>query len=102
MANHASAIKRIRSNETKRLRNRYQLKSCRTAIKKLRKIKIHEEATSALNEINSMLDKLVKRNIIHKNKSASKKSQLAKHVNQLNKKKVTTTSKQKKETATKG
>ena len=68
MANHASAIKRIRSNETKRRHNRYQLKSCRTAIKKLRKNKVAEEATVALNRINAMLDKLAKRRIIHKNK----------------------------------
>lgn len=86
MANHASAIKRIRSNETKRLHNRYQLKSCRTAIKKLRKNKVAEEATVALNRINAMLDKLAKRRIIHKNKSASTKSKLAHYVNSLKKK----------------
>ena len=83
MANHASAIKRIRSNETKRARNRYQLKSCRTAIKKLRSNKVAEEAVPQFQQVSSMLDKLAKRNIIHKNKSASMKSSLAKHVNKL-------------------
>ena len=83
MANHQSAIKRIRSNETKRIRNRYQLKSCRTAIKKLKRNKIADEALSAFKIVSSMLDKLAKRHIIHKKKSASMKSSLAKHVNKL-------------------
>ena len=81
MANHQSAIKRIRSNETKRLRNRYQLKSCRTAIKKLKKAKGGEDPRGALTHISSMLDKLAKRNVIHKRKSASMKSSLAKYIN---------------------
>ena len=83
MANHASAIKRIRSNETKRARNRYQLKSCRTAIKKLRRNKVADEAFSEFKVVSSMLDKLAKRNVLHKKKSASMKSTLAKHVNKL-------------------
>ena len=83
MANHASASKRIRSNATKRTLNRYQLKSCRTAIKKLRTLKTADQAAPQLPLIHAMLDKLAKRNIIHKNKSASMKSKLTKHVNQL-------------------
>lgn len=86
MANHASAIKRIRSNETKRLRNRYQLKSCRTAIKKFRNNNIASEVVVEINDINSLLDKLSKRNILHKNKSARMKSTLAKYVNGLKEK----------------
>lgn len=83
MANHKSTLKRIRSNETKRLRNRYQLKTCRSFIKKLKAITIKEQAQEMFNTVSSMLDRLVKNNIIHKNKSANHKSALAKFVNKL-------------------
>jgi small subunit ribosomal protein S20 len=101
MANHASAIKRIRSNETKRVRNRYQLKSCRTAIKKLRKNKMTDEAFSEFKIVSAMLDKLAKRNILHKKKSASMKSTLAKHINKLASKPVAPSPIAKKATAKK-
>ncbi len=83
MANHKSARKRVRSDETKRLRNRYQLKSTRTAVKKLRETTDPNEAKELYPKVSSMLDKLVKRNIIHKNNAANKKSKLAKFVNSL-------------------
>ena len=83
MANHQSALKRIRSNETKRLRNRYQLKTCRTAIKKLRGLTDQEEAGKLLQEVSSKLDKLAKKNVIHKRKAANNKSSLTKWVNTL-------------------
>ncbi|MCA0362908.1 MAG: 30S ribosomal protein S20 [Spirosomataceae bacterium] len=83
MANHKSAIKRIRSNETKRLRNRYQHKTTRTAIRKLRGTKDVAEATELLKTVSSMLDKLARKNVIHKNKAANLKSALTKHVNHL-------------------
>lgn len=83
MANHKSALKRVRSDETKRLRNRYQLKSTRTAVKKLRELKSKEEAQDFLKKVSSMLDKLAKRNIIHKNKAANNKSKLSLYVNSL-------------------
>ncbi len=83
MANHKSALKRIRSNETKRLRNRYQHKTTRNAIKKLRETTDKKEAEKLYPTISGMLDKLAKRNIIHANKAANLKSQLAKHVNAL-------------------
>jgi len=79
MANHKSALKRIRSNEAKRLRNKYQHKTTRNAIKKLREAG-KEEATTLLPTVISMLDKLAKNNIIHKNKAANTKSKLTKHV----------------------
>lgn len=78
MANHQSAIKRIRSNEAKRSRNKYQLTTCRTYIKKLKAASDKKEATTLFNQVSSMLDKLAKRNIIHNNKSANLKSKLAK------------------------
>ncbi|TDN87194.1 SSU ribosomal protein S20P [Salegentibacter sp. 24] len=79
MANHKSALKRIRSNETKRLRNRYQHKTTRNAIKKLKDSE-KKEAEALLPSVISMVDKLAKKNIIHDNKAANLKSQLAKHV----------------------
>lgn len=83
MANHKSAIKRIRANETKRLRNRYQHKTTRTYVRKLRAITTKEEALPVLKTVSSMLDRLAKKNVIHKNKAANQKSKLAKYVNSL-------------------
>ena len=79
MANHKSALKRIRSNETKRLRNRYQHKTTRNAIKKLKESE-KKEAEALLPSVISMVDKLAKKNIIHDNKAANLKSQLTKHI----------------------
>ena len=79
MANHKSALKRIRNSETKRLRNRYQHKTTRTAIKKLRESD-KKEAETLFPSVVSMIDKLAKNNIIHKNKASNLKSSLAKHV----------------------
>lgn len=83
MANHKSAKKRIRSSEKKRLRNRYQLKTARTFIKKLRATEDKAEALTLYKKISSMIDKLAKRRIIHKNKAANNKSKLAKYINTL-------------------
>ena len=83
MANHKSALKRIRSSETKRLRNRYQLKTTRTYVKRLHEITDKAEAEKLYQEVAGMLDKLAKNNIIHKNNASNKKSKLAKYVNQL-------------------
>ncbi len=83
MAHHKSALKRIRSNEAKRLRNRYYLKTTRTFIKKLRATTDKEEAQELYKKVSSLLDKLAKRNIIHKNKAANNKSKLRKFVNNL-------------------
>jgi len=80
MANHKSALKRIRSNETKRLRNRYQHKTTRNAMKKLREMTDKKEAETLFPTVVSMLDKLAKNNIIHANKASNLKSSLAKHV----------------------
>ena len=80
MANHKSALKRIRSNEAKRLRNKYQHKTTRNAVRDLRATTDKTEAEGRLVKVVSMLDKLAKNNIIHKNKAANLKSKLAKHV----------------------
>ena len=83
MANHKSSLKRIRSNNAKRLRNRYQHKSTRTVIKAIRKSTNKAEAGSLIPKIFSMLDKLVKKNIIHRNKAANQKSKLSRLVNEM-------------------
>ncbi|MFK2819637.1 30S ribosomal protein S20 [Flavobacteriaceae sp. LMIT009] len=80
MANHKSALKRIRSNETRRLRNRYQHKTTRNAIKKLRELTDKKDAEKLFPSVASMIDKLAKNNVIHANKAANLKSGLAKHV----------------------
>ncbi len=76
MANHKSALKRIRRNEAVRLRNRYQHKTVRNAIKKLRNEEDKKAAETLLPSVVSMIDKLAKRNIIHSNKAANLKSKL--------------------------
>ena len=80
MANHKSALKRIRSNDKKRLRNRFQHKTTRNAVRRLRELTDKKEATTLLPSVISMLDKLAKKNIIHTNKAANIKSKLTKRV----------------------
>jgi small subunit ribosomal protein S20 len=83
MANHKSALKNIRSDETKRLRNRLQHKTMRNALRDFQEIKTKKAATKALPTLISMIDKLAKRNIIHANKAANLKSRVTKHVASL-------------------
>ena len=83
MANHKSAIKRIRSNDAKRVLNKYQHKTTRNALRKLRESKDRNEAMAMLPKVVTMLDKLAKRNIIHKNRAANLKSGLQVRVNAM-------------------
>ncbi len=83
MANHKSALKRIRQNEVRKTRNRYYHKTARTALKILRNEEDKAAASEQLPKVISLLDKLAKKNIIHKNKAANLKSKLTKHVNKL-------------------
>ncbi len=83
MANHKSALKRIRSNNKKRLLNRFQHKTARNAIKKLRETTAKKEANKLYPTVASLIDKLAKKNIIHANKAGNLKSKLAKHVASL-------------------
>ena len=80
MANHKSALKRIRSNESKHLRNKHQHKTTRNAIKNLRELTDKKEAQKSFSKVSSMIDKLAKNNIIHDNKAANLKSGLSKFV----------------------
>ncbi len=83
MAHHASAKKRIRQDEKKRLHNRYYKKSTRTAVRKLRDLEDRTEAEKQLPKLFSMIDRLAKRNLWHANKAANLKSSLSLHVNKL-------------------
>ena len=80
MANHKSSLKRIRSNEAKRLRNRFQHKTARNAIRDLRALEDKKEAQEKLPVVVAMIDKLSKKNIIHDNKASNLKSKLTRMV----------------------
>ncbi|PVX50735.1 SSU ribosomal protein S20P [Balneicella halophila] len=83
MANHLSSKKRIRQSEKRRVHNRYYSRTTRNAVKALRELSDKKEAETMLPTVAAMLDKLAKKNIIHKSKAANLKSKLAKHVNHL-------------------
>ena len=83
MANHKSSIKRLRQIQRKRLHNKYYAKTARNAVRKLRATTDKAIAIEFLPKVSSMLDKLAKRNIIHKNKAGNLKSKLSKHIAKL-------------------
>lgn len=83
MAHHASAKKRIRQSESRRLHNRYYAVTTRNAIRKLKTESEKTEAEKQYPKVVAMIDKLAKKNIIHKNKAANLKSKLQKHINTL-------------------
>ncbi len=83
MANHASADKRNRQNEKRKLHNRYYAKTTRNAIKALRNTTDKAAAIALLPKVYAMLDKLAKTNVIHDNKAANLKSGLTTFVNKL-------------------
>ncbi len=83
MANHKSSIKRIRANERKRQANRYYSKTMRNALRDIRAIEDKNAAAQKLSDMTSMIDKLAKRGMIHKNKAANLKSGLMKKINAM-------------------
>ncbi len=83
MANHKSAEKRIRQIKSRRLTNRYTSRTTRNAVRKLRSLTSQDEAKEMYPRICSMLDKLAKKNVIHKNKANNLKSKLAAHISKL-------------------
>lgn len=83
MANHKSALKRVRSNNVKRVRNKYQHKSTRNAIAKLRASSDKKEIEKLMPTVFGMIDKLAKTNVIHDNKAANLKSGLQVRFNAL-------------------
>lgn len=83
MANHKSALKRIRSSERRRVENKYYAKTMRNALKAVRLTTDKNEALAKLPKLVSMIDKLAKKRIIHKNKAANLKSGIMVKVNNL-------------------
>jgi small subunit ribosomal protein S20 len=80
LANTASAEKRIRQERKRNEHNRGQRSRMKTAIKRVMTASDAESATTAYREVSAMLDRMATRNLIHRNKAARKKSQLAKVV----------------------
>jgi len=83
MANHKSALKRIRRAEKVRLHNRYYARTTRNLVRQLRATTDKSEAAELLPKVSGMLDKIAKRNIVHKKKASNLKSKLTKYVNSL-------------------
>ncbi len=83
MANHKSALKRIRQTKARTTHNRYYAKTMRNAVRKLRAMTDKIEAEALYPKVQAMLDKLAKTNVIHKNKAANLKSSLTRHINSL-------------------
>jgi small subunit ribosomal protein S20 len=81
MANHSATKKDSRQAAKRAERNKYYGKTTRNAIRDLKEIKTKGEAGKKLLEVTSMIDKLAKRGIIHKNKAANLKSKLTKKIN---------------------
>ncbi len=83
MANHKSALKRIRQNEVRRVHNRYYAKTVRNAVKNFRSLTDKKEAVEQMPKLYAMIDKLAKKKIIHKNKAGNLKSKITKHADTL-------------------
>jgi small subunit ribosomal protein S20 len=78
MANHKATKKDVRQSAKRRDRNRYYGKTTRNAIRDLKENKEQKAYGEALPEVASMIDKLAKRGVIHKNKASNLKRKLAK------------------------
>ena len=83
MANHKATKKDVRQSRKRNERNRYYGKTTRNAIRDLKNLTVKAAAFVKVSDVISMIDKLAKRNIIHKNKAANLKSKLSKKVNTL-------------------
>ena len=83
MANHKSALKAARQAETRKEDNKYYARTMRNSLKKMRKTTENAEAEKMLPELSAMLDKLAKKNVIHKNKASNLKSSITKHAQSL-------------------
>lgn len=78
MANHKATKKDVRQSAKRRERNRYYGKTTRNAIRDLKANKDKKAYDESLPEVASLIDKLAKRGVIHKNKAANLKRKLAK------------------------
>lgn len=85
MANHRSALKRIRISEKRRQRNRVVRGSTRSVVKRARSLLEKGqlgEAETAVQSAVSALDKAASKGVIHKNSAARRKSRLMRRLNQ--------------------
>ncbi len=80
MANHKATKKDVRQAAKRRERNRYYGKTTRNAIRDIKEVKETDAFTEKLPLVASMIDKLAKRGIIHKNKAANLKRKLARKI----------------------
>ena len=85
MANHASAVKRMRQNETRRKRNKAIKSKVNTLVNKVLNSSEKEQADVVLKEAVSVIDKAASKGKLHKNTAARKKARLTKHVNKIEK-----------------
>ena len=83
MANHKATRKDVRQSEKRRDHNRYYGKTTRNAMRELLALTDKKAAQESLTKVVSMIDKLAKRNIIHKNKASNLKSGLVKRINSI-------------------
>jgi small subunit ribosomal protein S20 len=83
MANHKSALKRIRQNEKKKVHNKFYAKTMRNALRDFRGLTEKKDLEERFPKLTSLIDKLVKKNLIHKNKAANLKSKMAKQVSSI-------------------
>ena len=83
MANHKDALKRVRQSKKRRLHNRYYAKNMRNEVRKFRALTDKSEAEAQLSKIYSIIDRVARRGIIHKNKAANLKSKMTKHIARL-------------------
>ena len=83
MANHKSSLKRIRQEQKRKLHNRYYAKTMRNALRDFRALEDKAVATERLPKMVSIIDKLAKRSVIHKNKASNLKSKLMRQVNAM-------------------
>ncbi len=85
MANHNARKKDVRQATKRRDRNKYYGKTTRNAIRELQTVTGKKEAGEKLPKIISMIDKLAKKGVIHKNKAANLKSGIVRNINKLDK-----------------
>ncbi len=83
MANHSATKKSVRQSAKRRERNRYYGKTTRNAIREFEAMTDKKEAEEKLPSVISLIDRLSKRNIIHKNKANNLKSRLTVRLNSL-------------------
>ncbi len=83
MAHHKSAFKRMQTNARDNERNRAYKTTLKTQVKKVRSANSKEDGVALFRKVESMLDKLARKGIIHRNKAANQKAKLEVLINRL-------------------